>query len=690
MLAGSLPWIVVLLLVVGQLGVLVRDDGARTRELESLHARIAQLESTQAAAAAQRRVQEEDACLSSDEVAFQAMRVANAVSRALNTTLPEIHTMQAQIAHLEQQMRRGGWITQGNGPTVPTRATGVAGGRPATDLNHCRYTEFVDEPVGGEVCPAYGPVTPAVEGFVAAVEMGLPGSYVLRLLGDAQTFLIPAISVLLDQHVQIISEATNSSLRFTGGVSVATAGQLGISGELNELDFGMSVQVDSGGGLSLSTQLRALTISGALVLHDGVHLAIAGASLAALSFAEVDVQQGSSLVLPSQLIDIEISGALQLREGVTLEVNGDTLARVSFAAVNISPGATLAIDGPALDVLCFAAVNVAPGSWLTLPPQLTSLSFSGPLFLRDGTALSVAGGSLASVSFASVVVYAGSSLEIQGSNNMELSFSGLVFVADAAHLAVAGQVVLSDPSLLAYAAYHNDGSVSLGNEVSVTFLQYATFQGGGIMAGERSVSGSLPGTMTTQLSAAGATGSVTLAHDGTVTSTPDGWLDVAISDVTVCGPDQGPQFASGSCVNYVDCPAGQYITAAAAATAAVRAVAVATTGSTCIACAAGQYRAAGGGNSCIACPAGRYRATAGGSSCTHCDVGTSTSCYTRLSGRYCTGTTYATRSEAVAACEASTSCMAIWDSRCDGSGNWETCTTATGTSTTVPTCMYVK
>ena len=123
----------------------------------------------------------------------------------MNNTLPQIHAMQTQIADLEeQQRRRGGWTVQDDGLVVPSQASGYPGSRPATQINHCRYSEFVDEPIGGDVCPAYGPLTPAVAGFVAAIQMGLPGMYVLRLLGDAQTFLLPALSVLLDQHVQII------------------------------------------------------------------------------------------------------------------------------------------------------------------------------------------------------------------------------------------------------------------------------------------------------------------------------------------------------------------------------------------------------------------------------------------------------------------------------------------------------
>lgn len=137
-----------------KLDMLVRDDGVRERELTS---RIEQLEqrplaSEPAAGADRRQTQEADACLSSDQVAFQAMRIANAVSHALNRTLPQIHAMQVQITDLEDQLRQhGAWTsgwTSNDGLTVPTRAPGgYTGARPATDggINHCYYSEYVDE-----------------------------------------------------------------------------------------------------------------------------------------------------------------------------------------------------------------------------------------------------------------------------------------------------------------------------------------------------------------------------------------------------------------------------------------------------------------------------------------------------------------------------------------------------------------
>ena len=191
----SVPWVVALIVVAQLLGtlgthvtigMLVRDDGVSARELGSLYARIEHVERAQATAPPQgtdrRQAQEEeDACLSSDEVAFQAMRIANAVSRVMNNTLPQIHEMQTQIADLEAQQRQhGGWTVQDDGLVVPSQASGYPGSRPATEINHCRYSEFVDEPIGGDVCPTYGPLTPAVAGFVAAIQMGLPGMYVLR------------------------------------------------------------------------------------------------------------------------------------------------------------------------------------------------------------------------------------------------------------------------------------------------------------------------------------------------------------------------------------------------------------------------------------------------------------------------------------------------------------------------------
>lgn len=67
----------------------------------------------------------------------------------------------------------------------------------------------------------------------------------LKLLGDAQASTLPALCILPDQHVQIISEATGASTLSVGAtyMYVATAGQLLTTGSLAQLSFSSSVKI---------------------------------------------------------------------------------------------------------------------------------------------------------------------------------------------------------------------------------------------------------------------------------------------------------------------------------------------------------------------------------------------------------------------------------------------------------------
>jgi hypothetical protein len=67
----------------------------------------------------------------------------------------------------------------------------------------------------------------------------------------------------------------------------------------------------------------------------------------------------------------------------------------------------------------------------------------------------------------------------------------------------------------------------------------------------------------------------------------------------------------------------------------------------------------------------------------------------KVSGRYCSSsdtisTHASTRAQAEAACSQDSSCKAISDPDCDGSGGWETCRSTTGSQSSQGTCMYLK
>ena len=66
--------------------------------------------------------------------------------------------------------------------------------------------------------------------------------------------------------------------------------------------------------------------------------------------------------------------------------------------------------------------------------------------------------------------------------------------------------------------------------------------------------------------------------------------------------------------------------------------------------------------------------------------------WAQATGRYCVSSDriadHDTQAEAQAACEADAACLSLFDSGCDGAGDWYTCRSATGGSST--SCLYVK
>jgi hypothetical protein len=78
-----------------------------------------------------------------------------------------------------------------------------------------------------------------ISGFLAAIGSGLPGTYVLRLVGDAMQFVIAAMHIHPYQDVRVISTATGgSTVGFNpdnindGGVTLAAAASLEIRGDI--------------------------------------------------------------------------------------------------------------------------------------------------------------------------------------------------------------------------------------------------------------------------------------------------------------------------------------------------------------------------------------------------------------------------------------------------------------------------
>eukprot|EP01046_Picozoa_sp_COSAG06_P031860 COSAG06_NODE_3137_length_5802_cov_19.787480_4_plen_452_part_00 len=294
-----------------------------------------------------------------------------------------------------------------------------------------------------------------IAGFVAAIGSGLPGMYVLRLLGDAQSLVVAGLSTIFPyQDVRIVSAATgDSSVEFETSLEVKGAGQLTISGTLAGLAFssGASLNIISDGAVSLPSALTTLTFGGALTLGQGVALTIPDSALTTLDFSgAVTLSEGAALTIPDSavLTTLTFGGTLTLGEGVALTIP-DTTAVLT----------TLDFGG---------GVTLREGAALTIPDSaLTTLTFGGTLRLGEGVALT-----------------------IPGANDMALAVQNLA-VAATAQLTVSGAIVLANPYLIIAGASPslNLGSVTFQNGVSVTLPDGTT----------PTVDGALPGTVALEL-----------------------------------------------------------------------------------------------------------------------------------------------------------------------------------------------
>jgi hypothetical protein len=294
-----------------------------------------------------------------------------------------------------------------------------------------------------------------IAGFVAAISSGLPGMYVLRLLGHAQSFAVASLSTIFPyQDVRVVSAATgDSSVEFQSNLEVKAAGQLTISGTLAGLTFssGTSLNIISGGAVSLPSALTTLEFGGTLTLGEGVALTIPdSAELTTLDFGgAVTLSEGAALTIPDSavLTSLTFGGTLTLGEGVALSIPGAALTTLDFGShVTLGEGAALTIPDSAV---------------------LTSLTFGGTLTLGEGVALT-----------------------IPGANDMALAVRSLV-VAATAQLTVSGAIVLADPYLFSAAVSPslNLGSVTFQNGVSVALQDGTT----------PTVDGALPGTVALEL-----------------------------------------------------------------------------------------------------------------------------------------------------------------------------------------------
>eukprot|EP01046_Picozoa_sp_COSAG06_P042656 COSAG06_NODE_5467_length_3462_cov_4.554564_1_plen_980_part_00 len=173
-----------------------------------------------------------------------------------------------------------------------------------------------------------------IAGFVGAIGSGLPGMYVLRLLGHAQSFVVAdLVAIFPYQDVRVVSAATgDSTLDFTYHplLTVKVAGQL--------------------------------SISGAIVLAN-LYLITATAASPSLNLGSVTFQHGVSVALADGTTPT-VDGALP--GTVALELGGSTLVSISRTA-DEDP-----VYSPANWALRVDDAYVYQGGWLYLLPLMSN------------------------------------------------------------------------------------------------------------------------------------------------------------------------------------------------------------------------------------------------------------------------------------------------------------------------------
>eukprot|EP01043_Picozoa_sp_COSAG02_P052692 COSAG02_NODE_5716_length_4101_cov_2.727886_1_plen_1022_part_00 len=124
--------------------------------------------------------------------------------------------------------------------------------------------------------------SPDIAGFIAAIGSGLPGMYVLRLIGDAQSFSIPQLDIFPYQDVRILSTATgDSTLEFETsaghpsptGVVIAAAAQFTIVGSIVLTDTRLLACLASTGH---NQGLASLSDNVQVTLRDGSTPVVSG------------------------------------------------------------------------------------------------------------------------------------------------------------------------------------------------------------------------------------------------------------------------------------------------------------------------------------------------------------------------------------------------------------------------------
>jgi hypothetical protein len=210
---------------------------------------------------------------------------------------------------------------------------------------------------------------PDVDAFLASLGSGLPGTYVLRLAGEAQQFEVAELSVGPQQEVDFLSTAAGSSLRFTAGVRLAKGAAMTVNGPLSSVICTAQVDAAEGASVSLSLETEAVTFEGAVDMGDDSNLSIDG-SIGVLSFPAGLHTGGTTSIRSSS------TSSIKVEMGTTWYAvdPSSNMGSVTFGNVGLLSG-----DG---ETLIGSADGTLPG---TLKVELNGLQPGG-----DGTPQSAA------------------------------------------------------------------------------------------------------------------------------------------------------------------------------------------------------------------------------------------------------------------------------------------------------------
>ena len=152
-----------------------------------------------------------------------------------------------------------------------------------------------------------------IDSFLSALRSGLPGKFVLRLVGVGIQYVIDSLTVNPYQDVRIISVATMGSSLSIGDVSLAEAAKLMILGEGSMLAFQEPGAVNSTATISFEGRIDTADNSVIVISSDIATLLFQGA---------VKMSSGSQLLIDGEIGLLDFPGGLAIDTAGTVKIDG--------------------------------------------------------------------------------------------------------------------------------------------------------------------------------------------------------------------------------------------------------------------------------------------------------------------------------------------------------------------------------